>query len=153
MKLLFFFKKFSPSFLPLHKNLSDLWPGTKEWPAELHIQLQPYHGGHLASFLFLPILVTPKVHALFYHVEEFVLKHQSSLRIFSEQATETLHSKFNAHWEQYKHCSDHPKYGKQLFNCVVDYNSKYLQGTRIIFIDRHLLRTYLDLLSTLDEKF
>ena len=28
------------------KNFSDLWPGAKEWPAELHIQFQPYHGGH-----------------------------------------------------------------------------------------------------------
>ena len=51
------------------------------------------------SFQFLPISVTPKVHTIFYHFEEFLLKHQSSLRIFSEQATERLHSKFNAHWE------------------------------------------------------
>ena len=28
------------------KNISDLWPGAKEWPAELHIKLQSYHGGH-----------------------------------------------------------------------------------------------------------
>jgi hypothetical protein len=28
----------------LFKNLSDLWPGAKEWPTLLHIQLQPYHG-------------------------------------------------------------------------------------------------------------
>ena len=27
---------------PLFKNLSGLCPGAKEWPAEFHIQLQPY---------------------------------------------------------------------------------------------------------------
>ena len=32
--------------LGIVKNLSDLWPGAKERPAELHFQLQPYHGGH-----------------------------------------------------------------------------------------------------------
>ena len=30
----------------LFKILSDLWPGAKECPAELHIQLQQYYGGH-----------------------------------------------------------------------------------------------------------
>ncbi len=171
----------------LFKNLSELWPGAKEWPTLLHIQLQPYHGGHFAgnechkllqnidilqrlaekacayqalgfietlrnfrdvvnacfgsalqrdfkekiekfrtSYLFLPITVTPKVHAVFYHVAEFVEKHQTSLGIFSEQATEALHSKFKVHWERYKRIPDHPDYGKQLLNCIVDYNSKHL---------------------------
>lgn len=171
----------------LFKNLSELWPGAKEWPTLLHIQLQPYHGGHFAgnechkllqnldilqrmaekacayqafgfietlrhfkevvtscfgttlqenyketiqkfktSFLFLPISVTPKVHAVFYHVSEFVEKHQTSLGIFSEQATEAMHSRFKVHWERYKRIPTHPEYGKQLFNCVVDYNSKHL---------------------------
>ena len=33
----------------LFKNLSELWPGAKQWPALLHIQLQPYHGGQFAG--------------------------------------------------------------------------------------------------------
>ena len=33
----------------LFKNLLDLWPGLKEWPTLLHIQFQPYHGGHFAD--------------------------------------------------------------------------------------------------------
>ena len=33
----------------LFKNLSELWPGAKQWPALLHIQLQPYHGGPFAG--------------------------------------------------------------------------------------------------------
>ena len=33
----------------LFKNHSDLWAGAKEWPTLLHIQLQPYHGGHFAG--------------------------------------------------------------------------------------------------------
>ena len=32
-------------------------------------------------------------------------------------------------------------------------NCKYLKETRIVFLGRHLLRTYLHLLSTLDEMF
>ena len=91
------------------------------------------------SFLFLPMSVTPKVHAVFYH-EEFVLKHQSSLGIFSEQATETLHSKFNAHWERYKHCSDHPEYGKQLFNCIVEQQTFVTKKSKLLYESKKKLK-------------
>ena len=33
----------------LFKNLSEHWPRAKQWPALLHIQLQPHHGGQLAG--------------------------------------------------------------------------------------------------------
>jgi hypothetical protein len=78
------------------------------------------------SYLFLPVSVTPKAHAVFYHIPEFINRHGSALGIFSEQATEALHSKFNFHWQRYKRNQGHPEYGPRLLQCVVDYNSKHL---------------------------
>ena len=45
-----------------------------------------------ASYLNLPnTSVTPKAHAVFFHVTQFIDRHNHSLGIFSEQATESLH--------------------------------------------------------------
>jgi hypothetical protein len=77
-------------------------------------------------YLTLPVTVTPKAHAVFHHVSEFVKLHNSGLGQFSEQSTEALHSVFSSHWARYKRSLDNPNYGKQLFNCVLDYNCKHL---------------------------
>ena len=78
------------------------------------------------SYLQLSVSVTPKAHAVFYHVPEFIALKGLALAIFSEQSTETLHSIFSAQWARYKRNPDHPSYGSQLRNCVIDYNSKHL---------------------------
>ena len=169
----------------LFKKLCDLWPVAKEWPASLHIPLQPFHGGHyngndcmkllrgldklqklsekhrfatadgfiqaLSDFkevvvacfgndldpdfeskisnfkriyTSLQVSITPKVHAVFYHVPQFIKIKKLSLGLFSEQATEALHSNFKPHWARYKRELSNPEYSNQLLKCVVDYNSK-----------------------------
>ena len=66
-----------------------------------------------SSYLQLSVSVTPKAHAVFYHVPEFIALKGSALGIFSEQSTETLHSIFSAQWARYKRNPDHPSYGSQ----------------------------------------
>ena len=54
------------------------------------------------SYFQLPVLVTPKAHAVFYYVPEFIALKGTALGIFSEQSTEALHSIFSAQWARYK---------------------------------------------------
>uniref|UniRef100_T2MCE9 [histone H4]-N-methyl-L-lysine(20) N-methyltransferase n=1 Tax=Hydra vulgaris TaxID=6087 RepID=T2MCE9_HYDVU len=169
----------------LIKYLVQVFPKTKQWLDSIHIQMQPFHGGHfngkdcmkvlrkieelmqltiaekapdatkacqaLSSFhqvvvscfgytllpdyeakicdfkdnyLKLPVSVTPKAHAVFHHVQQFIHQHKVGLGVFSEQATEALHSNFKTHWQRFKRNSTHPEYSSQLLSCVVDYNSK-----------------------------
>ena len=72
------------------------------------------------SYLQLRVSVTPKAHAVFYHVPEFIALNGTALGIFSEQSTEALHSIFSAQWAMYKRNPDHPDYGGQLLKCVID---------------------------------
>ncbi|XP_065641664.1 uncharacterized protein LOC105847267 isoform X1 [Hydra vulgaris] len=76
------------------------------------------------SYIRLPISVIPKVHAVFYHVPQFIKIKKTGLGLFSEQATEALHSNFKVHWERYKRDSSHLDYASQLLKCVIKYNSK-----------------------------
>ena len=76
------------------------------------------------SFDSLPVkTVTPKIHAILYHVPEFCSEHQKALGFFSEQASESVHSKFNDVWQKYKVAKDHPQYNMQLFKAVTEFNS------------------------------
>ncbi|XP_065668590.1 uncharacterized protein LOC136088569 [Hydra vulgaris] len=77
------------------------------------------------SFLSLPVTVTPKAHAVFYHISEFIDRHGSALGLFSEQATKAKHSKFKTHWQRFKQSPSHPEYGTQLLHRVVEFNSKH----------------------------
>ena len=77
-----------------------------------------------SNYLKLTVSVTPKVYAVFYNVPQFLKHHKTGLGIYSEQATEALHSNFKPHWQRFKRIMSHPDYSKQLLNCVVDYNSK-----------------------------
>ena len=79
-----------------------------------------------SSYMTLGISITPKVHAVFYHIEEFLENKRFGLGIYSEQSTESLHSKFSVHWSRYKRNLSHPKYGDYLLSCIVDFNSKHL---------------------------
>lgn len=78
-----------------------------------------------ASYLSLQgVSVTPKVHAVFFHVEDVILLKKESLGKYSEHATEALHHSFKYHWERYKKPNNHPEYAKWLKTCMVDFNSK-----------------------------
>ena len=68
--------------------------------------------------------ITPEVHAVIHHVPQFIQRHNSSLGIYSEQATEALHYLFRNNWQRYKRPSNHPEYEDRLQRCITDFNSK-----------------------------
>ena len=70
--------------------------------------------------------ITPKVHAVMYHIRQFCEKHNTGLGIWSEQSTESLHSDFEKTWIRYKVSSLNPNYDSQLLKAVCDYNSKHI---------------------------
>ena len=74
----------------------------------------------------LGISITPKVHTVFFHVHEFCDRHQTGLGIFSEQASEAVHSNFSVTWKNYKFSDIHPEYPSQLLRAVNDYNTSHL---------------------------
>ena len=172
----------------IYKTLKTAWPRATEWPASLHINEEPFHGGHFAgndchkllqnldllqhlaekdsAFQVFPFIetfrkfqavvascfgmhlkddfgekirqfkesylalerctITPKVHAVFFHVKQFIDLKKVSLCIYSEQATEAMHKQFGHHWQRYKRSSTHPDYASRLKACLVDFNSKHL---------------------------
>ena len=54
------------------------------------------------KYLSLEIDVTPKVHAVMYHVSEFCELKGMGLAPWSEQTSESVHHDFNLLWEKYK---------------------------------------------------
>ena len=74
------------------------------------------------SFQKLKIPVTPKIHAIFFHVEEFCLSHGLGLGFFNEQAFESVHHDYSQTWTKYKVMMDNPKYGERLLRSIAVYN-------------------------------
>ncbi len=77
------------------------------------------------------ISVTPKVHAVFFHVVPFLQnkefeEHKLGLGYYSEQAMETAHSLFKVHWRRYKRPKESSAYAKNLLQCVNDFNYKHV---------------------------
>lgn len=50
----------------------------------------------------LNISVTPKVHAVFFHVPDFCKMFNAGLGFYSEQAVEGIHFDFDSHWNNFK---------------------------------------------------
>ena len=79
------------------------------------------------KYLNLKISVTPKVHAVFFHVAEFCDIVGTGLGPWSEQTAESLHHDFSQIWNNFKVADmDHPEYAKRLLDAVVMYNSQHL---------------------------
>ena len=79
------------------------------------------------DFLCLGISVTPKVHALIYHVPQFCKLVGQGLSIYSEEAAESLHHDFDEFWNSYKvNDLNHPSYIKYLLSAVWTYNSRHI---------------------------
>ena len=79
------------------------------------------------DFLDLGINISPKIHAIFFHVPEFCQMVGKGLGSYSEQASESVHHDFQKIWENYKiQDQDHPRYGEQLLKAVTTYNSRHL---------------------------
>ena len=75
------------------------------------------------SFMRLNINVTPKVHTVFFHIEEFCSLTKMGLGPWSEQASESVHQEFTKCWKKYAvKSTDHPLYGPKLLEAVQMFN-------------------------------
>lgn len=78
------------------------------------------------SYLDLNISITPKVHAVFFHVSHFCEKTNRGLGFYSEQAVESAHYDFKMTWNKYQVPRNHPQYAAQLLKAVCEYNSRHI---------------------------
>lgn len=78
------------------------------------------------SYLDLKISITPKVHVVFHHIEDFCSRQKDGLGFFSEQAMESVHFDFLTRWKNYKVSLNHLDYGQHLLKAVCSYNSHHL---------------------------
>lgn len=93
-------------------------------------QLCPDYKQKIASFkesyIALNISVTPKVHAVFFHIQDFCDRTQMGLGVFSEQAMKSVHFDFNSVCQKYKLSPDHPEYSSKLLRAICEYNSLHV---------------------------
>ncbi|CAH0555020.1 unnamed protein product [Brassicogethes aeneus] len=73
------------------------------------------------------ITCTPKIHALIYHVPQFIEETQRALGFFSEQASEQVHHSFNIFSRNFNlYRNNLEKYNIILIQCLCAYNSQHL---------------------------
>ena len=70
--------------------------------------------------------ITPKIHAIFFHVPEFCSKENTGLGRHSEQASESVHASFKSTFKRYKVGTAHDDYATHLMRAVMDYNCGHL---------------------------
>lgn len=94
------------------------------------IELDPnyklYINNFKKSYLDLGVSVTPKVHSVFYYIEEFCSKHGTALGFYSEQAMESVHYEFNTIWNKHKVDEDHPNYSMKLLQALCEFNGLHV---------------------------
>ena len=79
------------------------------------------------KFKKLDISVTPKVHAVMHHVEEFCEIKGKGLGPWSEQTSESIHHDFNECWKKYfLKDMDREEYPDRILNAVRMYNGLHL---------------------------
>ena len=79
------------------------------------------------DYMKLGISVTPKIHAVFFHIEEFCEFSGMALGPFSEQTAESLHQEFEKCWENfYIKDFDNPSYPDRFLSAVKVFNSLHL---------------------------
>ena len=79
------------------------------------------------KFKKLDISVTPKVHAVMHHVEEFCEIKGKGLGPLSDQTSESIHQDFNECWKKYfLKDMDREEYPDRLLNAVRMYNGLHL---------------------------
>lgn len=78
------------------------------------------------AYLDLEIPVTPKIHAIFYHVIDFCSAVGDGLGRYSEQASESVHYSFNSEWRNFKVTKSHSEYTARLLRAVNVYNSNHI---------------------------
>ena len=94
---------------------------------KLHPGFQKKIAVFAMDYLKLGISVTPKVHAVLFHVAEFCLLTGQGLCPWSEQAGESVHHHFKQTWKNYKvNDVERDIYADNLLRAVAAYNSKHL---------------------------
>ena len=79
------------------------------------------------DYMKLNISVTPKIHAVMYHIAEFCQMTGRGLGPWSEQAGESVHHDFNETWKRFQvNDIKHHLYGEQLLKAVCMYNGQHL---------------------------
>ena len=75
----------------------------------------------------LGINITPKIHAVMFHVEEFCSLTGRGLAPWSEQTSESIHHDFKGTWEDFNVKSvENPVYGDHLLRAVQTYNGQHV---------------------------
>ncbi|OAF63901.1 hypothetical protein A3Q56_08396 [Intoshia linei] len=79
------------------------------------------------SFCKLNIIITPKLHSIFFHISDFCEENKLALGIWSEQASESVHANFKKTWAKYAVTEvNKDKYGQQLLKAIQDYACKHI---------------------------
>ena len=79
------------------------------------------------AFMELGISTTPKIHILIYHVPQFCKSKGEALGIYSEQASESVHSIFEKFWQRRKVTDfKNPNYSSALYDTIVEFNSFHI---------------------------
>lgn len=79
------------------------------------------------EYLALSINVTPKIHAIFYHVAHFCNFTKEGLGKYCEQSSESVHYDFKMFWENYKiNDINRKEYPERLLRAVLSYNCRHL---------------------------
>ena len=106
------------------KTIKDMCFG-KEVKSDYRVAIKEFE----ASYKLLGISVTPKVHAVLDHIEDFFVRQNDGLglRHHSEQASEAVHKDFTKLWTGagYKREMINKEYSNNLLKCVVVYNSTH----------------------------
>ena len=78
------------------------------------------------AYKLLEIDISPKLHTIFDHIEDFCSPREAALGIYSEQASEAVHSDFKHTWKRYSVAQTHAHFGDHLLDAVVKYNSLHI---------------------------
>ena len=104
---------------------------TKSVPAEPP-EVSFSHGA-ISKFFFhqrcteLSIPITPKIHAVFFHIEDFCSKQGVGLGYYSEQAVESSHFDFKKTFDnKYSIKPNHPDYEEHVQKALCEYNSLHI---------------------------
>lgn len=84
--------------------------------------IQEFHNAYKK----LNIPVTPKVHVVLFHVQDFCEEFGRGLGFYSEQASESVHQDFDSFWERFKVNKNNPQFGSHLLRAVSSYNAQHL---------------------------
>lgn len=114
-------KKFINVFTSLNKVVTSCYGSNLS--TDFNENIKEFQG----NYSLLGISVTPKVHAVMYHISEFCMMTQRGLGAWSEQCGESVHHDFNETWQRFKvNDVERSIYADNLLKCVILYNSQHV---------------------------